>query len=321
MNVIRANYSKNERWPRPDNSHNSQPTTNVKQEANIHVNVSEGAGSTNKKSASEVAGLQIPNTVRRLVFPLTDGDGDERPNTDEIIAVTSKEYQGMDKSNDANDGEKENMTVSGEKASKTEDDEDEDVKNLNVAGRNALAAVYNNLGNLKRQEGRNFSEALSAYEKSLRVGGENAVVYNNLALLHICSNRLEDAGKMLDHALKLDPKLDCAVSNRLKLSALIQKRESSSDGRAYDDFEAFGVNFDNDGGTSRHEVEDDEEDLMDLGEEEQDGDGAMNQDDDEDDDDDERMNEDNVEERYESEGGDSGGHDDASWDRRQHNET
>ena len=56
------------------------------------------------------------------------------------------------------------------------------MKDLNDTRLNALAAFYINLGDLKRQEGRSFSEALAAYNTSLKLGGESAVVYNNLAL-------------------------------------------------------------------------------------------------------------------------------------------
>lgn len=96
---------------------------------------------------------------------------------------------------------------------------------LNTAGLNALAALYNNIGNLKRQEGRSFSEALNAYNMSLKLGGESAIVYNNIALLYISAGRFEDATGMLVHALKLDPQLECAVSNRLKLKAFIRQKE------------------------------------------------------------------------------------------------
>lgn len=114
---------------------------------------------------------------------------------------------------------------------------------LNEAGLKALAALYNNIGNMKRQEGRSFSEALAAFEKSLKFGGENAVVYNNLALLYISAGRFDDALSMLNHALKLDPLFECAISNHLKLLALIRKKdrsepedeEDASDGFAIDD--------------------------------------------------------------------------------------
>ena len=46
-------------------------------------------------------------------------------------------------------------------------------KDLNDAGLNAPAAFYINLGDLKRQEGRSFSEALAAYNISLKLGGES----------------------------------------------------------------------------------------------------------------------------------------------------
>ena len=103
---------------------------------------------------------------------------------------------------------------------------------LNEAGLNALSAMYNNIGNMKRQEGRCFNEALSAYEKSLHFGGENAVVYNNLALLYISAGGFDNAERMLEHALKLDPHFDCALSNRLKLRALVRQKELEDSRRA-----------------------------------------------------------------------------------------
>lgn len=119
----------------------------------------------------------------------------------------------------------------GSKASKDDSDmegtvdEDEKGENqLSYAGRVVLAALYNNIGNMRRQEGHSVSEAMTAYEKSLRIGGENAIVYNNLALLYISTGRFRDASNMLDHALKLDPNLHCAISNRLKLTSLMRRK-------------------------------------------------------------------------------------------------
>ncbi len=108
--------------------------------------------------------------------------------------------------------------------------ENVDEKNLSKAGMNALAVIYCNLGNLKRQDGQSFAEAQDAYKKSLDIGGENAAVYNNLALLYISANRFEDAERMLDHALKLQPHFECALSNQLKLRALVQQGNGHSGG-------------------------------------------------------------------------------------------
>lgn len=134
--------------------------------------------------------------------------------------------------------------------------------NLNEAGRVALAALYNNIGNMYRQEGRSVSEAFSAYEKSLQVGGENAIVYNNLALLYISTGRFEDAGNMLDHALKLDPNLYCAISNRLKLTSLTRRNErqrsDSDDGL---NFQRSTTSSDDDLDGNDDMDEDDEHDL------------------------------------------------------------
>lgn len=157
------------------------------------------------------------------------------------------------------------------------DDTDED-EGLNIAGRNALAAVYNNIGNLKRQERRSFSEALAAYEKSLKIGGENAIVYNNLALLYISSGRYDDASNMLDHALKLDGNLNCAVSNRLKLTALMRRRErpevGDGDGAGFiDELQAdFGDDDDDDDGDEDDRFREDHQRMDDDDDESEDDD-------------------------------------------------
>lgn len=106
------------------------------------------------------------------------------------------------------------------------------LKEINEAGLRALAALFNNIGNLKRQAGKRFEEVMEAYTMSLEIGGESAVVYNNIALLYISTNRMKEAGEMLEHALKLDPRLECAVSNNLKLKVLIrqQERDKNRDG-------------------------------------------------------------------------------------------
>lgn len=96
---------------------------------------------------------------------------------------------------------------------------------VNETGLRAIAALYNNIGNLRRQAGKSFTEVMEAYSKSLQIGGEHAVIYNNIALLCISMNRLKEAEEMLEHALKLDPQLECALSNSLKLRALVRQRE------------------------------------------------------------------------------------------------
>jgi tetratricopeptide (TPR) repeat protein len=102
--------------------------------------------------------------------------------------------------------------------------DDIDEPQLNRPGLVALAAVYNNLGNAKRQDGSNLAEAQKAYEKSLRLGGESAAVYNNLALLYIAMDRLDDAEKTFLHALSIAPFFDAAVSNLLKLRRVLSER-------------------------------------------------------------------------------------------------
>lgn len=115
------------------------------------------------------------------------------------------------------------MTQPDESKEKTDEGSKVDGSKLSTVGKQALAVLYCNLGNLKRQEGRSFADAQAMYKKSLEIGGENAAVYNNLALLYISANRFSDAERMLDHALKLKPHFECAMSNQLKLKALMQQ--------------------------------------------------------------------------------------------------
>uniref|UniRef100_A0A6T6CIT4 UDP-N-acetylglucosamine--peptide N-acetylglucosaminyltransferase SPINDLY n=1 Tax=Compsopogon caeruleus TaxID=31354 RepID=A0A6T6CIT4_9RHOD len=90
-----------------------------------------------------------------------------------------------------------------------------------AASLHAFAAVWNNLGNMWRQEGR-YEEAEDAYKRSNEAGGENAVVYNNLALLKVAKLEIDKAEEYLKKALEIQPNLECAISNRLKLSRLKQ---------------------------------------------------------------------------------------------------
>jgi len=91
---------------------------------------------------------------------------------------------------------------------------------VSASGLMIAATIWNNIGNLWRQEGGKFEEARDAYEKSLLAGGEHAIVYNNLALLYISIGRFDEAEHMLNRALRLDPTKECAISNRLKLKVL-----------------------------------------------------------------------------------------------------
>ena len=102
---------------------------------------------------------------------------------------------------------------------------------LNAAGQAALSCIWNNIGNLRRQEGGSFSDALEAYKLSLRYGGENPDVYNNLGVLYISAGRLEEAKEMLEHSLKLEPGFEFAISNLMKLEKLMESqcRDSGSE--------------------------------------------------------------------------------------------
>uniref|UniRef100_A0A7S0BRM3 UDP-N-acetylglucosamine--peptide N-acetylglucosaminyltransferase SPINDLY n=1 Tax=Rhodosorus marinus TaxID=101924 RepID=A0A7S0BRM3_9RHOD len=101
---------------------------------------------------------------------------------------------------------------------------DMDRKEVSYSGLTSAATIWNNLGNLWRQEGTKFDEAQDAYDKSLLAGGAHSVVYNNLALLYISIGRLDEAEHMLNRALQLNPNRECAISNKLKLKVLRKMR-------------------------------------------------------------------------------------------------
>jgi len=93
-----------------------------------------------------------------------------------------------------------------------------DQANMLSLASHAIAVVWNNYGNLWRQRGSDhFNEALDAYAKSLEAGGENAAVYNNIALVHIACQNFDDAEVELHKALQLNPNLECAQSNLMRL--------------------------------------------------------------------------------------------------------
>ena len=152
-----------------------------------------------------------------------------------------------------------------EKSSQIKQEGSDANKQLNKAGLKALAALYNNLGNLKRQQGGCYSEALAAYEKSIEIDSQNPAVYNNLALLYITVGRFENAQEMLDYALKLQPDFGCAISNRLKLNALVRRREQEQEQES--EREKRGLNsrsdddddYDDDDSDSEEDNEDSEE--------------------------------------------------------------
>lgn len=160
---------------------------------------------------------------------------------EKAVQVVLQEYQKGKGQEEANsEGESEEMAVGAVEeadtvmlSSKEDSTSGSETVQLSVheeqltpIGRNILAALYNNIGIMKRQEGRrSFAEASTMFEKSLKLGGENALVYNNLGLLYVAADRLGEAKNMFTHALKLKPDLECAKSNEMKLVALLQRRE------------------------------------------------------------------------------------------------
>jgi hypothetical protein len=84
--------------------------------------------------------------------------------------------------------------------------------------------LLNNFGNLYRQMGR-LKDAVAAYQACLHIKGDYALAHNNLALVHILRQEWDAAAQALTKALQLDPGLDCAKSNVVKLNEL--RRRSS----------------------------------------------------------------------------------------------
>lgn len=148
-------------------------------------------------------------------------------------------------------------------------DEHEDTKMLNQAGLSALAALYNNLGNLKRQQGGCYNEALAAYEKSMNIDSQNAAVYNNLALLYITVGRFDNALEMLDYALRVEPNFECSLSNRLKLQALIRRKEKDRLAALATAAEAEAEDDEEESEESEEDEEDDDEEEEDEEDEEE----------------------------------------------------
>lgn len=79
--------------------------------------------------------------------------------------------------------------------------------------------LVNNLGNLHRQTG-NLDEAMASYRAAVRIKGDYALGYNNMALVHVLRQDWDEAADCLAKALEIDPGLDCAKSNSVKLDAV-----------------------------------------------------------------------------------------------------
>eukprot|EP00698_Gefionella_okellyi_P001245 TRINITY_DN11176_c0_g1_i1.p1 TRINITY_DN11176_c0_g1~~TRINITY_DN11176_c0_g1_i1.p1 ORF type:complete len:519 (-),score=113.41 TRINITY_DN11176_c0_g1_i1:116-1672(-) len=80
--------------------------------------------------------------------------------------------------------------------------------------------VLNNLGNLYRQQG-DLQRAEEAYMQCLTVHPTSADVHNNLALLCIRKHDYHKALEYFNRALELNPSLQCAMSNRFKVEAML----------------------------------------------------------------------------------------------------
>lgn len=79
--------------------------------------------------------------------------------------------------------------------------------------------LVNNLGNLHRQMG-DLDKAMESYRACVQMKSDYALGYNNMALVHVLREEWDDAAEALGKALEVDPGLDCAKSNAIKLEEL-----------------------------------------------------------------------------------------------------
>lgn len=98
---------------------------------------------------------------------------------------------------------------------------------LALAPQEQAHSVLSNLGNLYRQQ-RKFSEAHEVFKKALDLCPDYAPACNNLGLLLVAEGKWDDAIATFDRALRADPYLDAAKSNRMKAVALSQMRRGES---------------------------------------------------------------------------------------------
>jgi len=84
--------------------------------------------------------------------------------------------------------------------------------------------IYNNIANLYRHLGK-YEEAMVSYQACLNIKDDYAIAHNNLALLHAARGSLDDAVFSLNKALQLDPGLDCAKSNLIKVKELQRRAQ------------------------------------------------------------------------------------------------
>jgi tetratricopeptide (TPR) repeat protein len=75
------------------------------------------------------------------------------------------------------------------------------------------AVALASMGDIARQQGR-LDEAVSLYERALPHAADGARVHNKLAIAHALAGRREQALRHFDEALRLDPSLTDARTNR-----------------------------------------------------------------------------------------------------------
>jgi Tfp pilus assembly protein PilF len=85
--------------------------------------------------------------------------------------------------------------------------------------------VLNNIGNLYRQKGE-FKTAEDYFDRCVVANPSFATAFNNQALCFIAQKKFLEAARSLDRALEIDPNLDSARSNKLKLAAVAASQPS-----------------------------------------------------------------------------------------------
>ncbi|KAL9275438.1 putative UDP-N-acetylglucosamine--peptide N-acetylglucosaminyltransferase SPINDLY, partial [Drosera capensis] len=93
---------------------------------------------------------------------------------------------------------------------------------LSLATPEQSHAIFSNLGNLYRQQGK-YDRAKAMFTKSLKIRPGYAPAYNNLGLVFIAEGLLEEAKFCFEKALAADPLLDAAKSNLVKVSVLTRE--------------------------------------------------------------------------------------------------
>ncbi|KAL2609085.1 hypothetical protein R1flu_027658 [Riccia fluitans] len=103
---------------------------------------------------------------------------------------------------------------------------------LRLAPQEQAHSIHSNLGSLYRQQ-RRFSESHECFQKALDLCPDYAPACNNLGLLLVAQNKWKEAVSAFDRALRADPCLDAAKSNRMKAVVLGQLKGASVEAADY----------------------------------------------------------------------------------------